>query len=77
MLPPRGGDIAKPLIELTKKKIPFKWMQECRDALNKLIKIVTSEPVLACPDLEKPFKLEVDTSAYAVGAILFQRDKNK
>ena len=52
-------------------------MQECRDALNKLIEIITSEPVLACPDLEKPFKLEVDTSAYAVGAILFQRDENK
>jgi hypothetical protein len=69
--------IAKPLTELTKKKVPFKWTQECRDALDKLIKIVTSEPVLACPDLEKPFELEVDTSAYAVGTILFQRDENK
>jgi hypothetical protein len=46
------------------------------DALEKLINIVTSEPVLACPDLDKPFELEVDASAYAVGAILFQRDEN-
>jgi len=47
------------------------------DALERLINIVTSEPVLACPDLDKPFELEVDASAYAVGAILFQRDENK
>ena len=33
--------------------------------------------MLACPDLEKPFELEVDASAYAVGTILFQRDENK
>ena len=52
-------------------------MQECRDAVDKLIKIVTSKPVLACLNLEKPFKLEVDASAYVVGAILFQRDENK
>jgi RNase H-like domain found in reverse transcriptase len=59
------------------KEKPFKWMQECTDALEKLINIVTSEPVLACLDLDKPFELEVDASAYAVGTILFQRDENK
>ena len=48
--------IAKLLTELTKKKTPFKWTQECTDALDKLIKIVTSKPVLACPDQNKPFE---------------------
>jgi RNase H-like domain found in reverse transcriptase len=52
-------------------------MQECTDALEKLINIITSEPVLACLDIDKPFKLEVDASAYEVGTKLFQRDKNK
>jgi RNase H-like domain found in reverse transcriptase len=64
-------------MELTKKEKPFKWMQECTDALEKLINIITSESVLACPDLDKSFELEVDALAYAVGAILFQRDENK
>jgi len=40
-----------------------------------LIQKVTTAPVLAYPDLERPFEMEVDTSAYAVGAILFQKDE--
>jgi len=66
--------IAKPLTKLTKK---ITWTQEYREALDKLIKIVTSELVLACQNLDKPFKLETDASAYAVGTILFQEDKNE
>jgi len=30
--------------------------------------------MLSYPDLERPFELEVDASAFAIGAILFQRD---
>src|ERR1700682_1264598 len=67
--------IAKPIVELTKKGMPFEWTEERRDALETLIQKVTSAPVLAFPDLERPFELEVDASAYAVGAILFQRDE--
>ena len=67
--------IAKPLTELTKKQVPFQWTEKCTEALDKLIKIVTSEPVLACPDLDKQFELEVDASNYAVGAVLFQKDE--
>jgi hypothetical protein len=39
-----------------------------------LIQKVTNTPVLAYPDLEQPFEMEVDASAYTVGAILFQKD---
>jgi hypothetical protein len=68
------AQIARPLTELTKKTKPFESTDECREALETLIQMVTSAPVLAFPDLERPFELEVDTSAFAVGAILFQRD---
>ena len=40
-----------------------------------LIEIATSEPVLKCPDPEKPFELEVDVSTFAVRAVLIQRDE--
>jgi hypothetical protein len=49
-------------------------MQKCTDALDKLIKRVTTEPVLWHPDPSKPYKLKVDTSAFALGSILYQRD---
>jgi len=66
--------IARPIVELTKKGTPFKWTEERRQALETLIQKVTTAPVLAYPDLERPFEMEVDASAYAVGAILFQKD---
>src|ERR1700755_1329095 len=67
--------IARPLHDLTKKDAPFFWTEECREALDKLIKAVTSEAVLYQPDFTKQFELEVDASLYAVGAVLFQRDE--
>ena len=46
--------------------------------LDKLINIVTSDPVLCQRDMTKPFELEVDASAFATGAILLQWDhRNK
>jgi len=71
---PGFAAIAKPIIELTKKGTPFEWTEERRQALETLIQKVTTAPVLAYPDLERPFEMEVDASAYAVGAILFQKD---
>jgi RNase H-like domain found in reverse transcriptase len=63
-------------MSLLKKGQTFKWTQECTDALNKLIDIVTSDLVLFRPDETKQFELEVDASQYAIGAILYQRDDN-
>jgi hypothetical protein len=68
---------AKPLDKLIKERTPFKWKQECTDTLNELVNIIASKLILACPDLSKPFKLEADASPYAIGMILFQRDKNQ
>ena len=68
--------IAKPLTNLLKKGVPFKWTQKCMNALDTLISIITSNPVLHCPDHDKQFELEVDTSQYVLGAILYQWDTN-
>ena len=67
--------IVRPLHDLTKKDVPFEWTQECTDALEQLIQAVTLEPVLYQPNFTKQFELEVDTSLFVVGAVLFQRDE--
>jgi hypothetical protein len=70
------AQLARPLTELTKKSVPFKWTEQCRQSLDKLIALVTSSPVLAYPDFSRQFEMEVDASAFAVGGILFQRDED-
>jgi hypothetical protein len=50
-----------PIMQLLKKDRKFEWMTECTVALNKLISIVTSDPVLHRPNYDLPFTLEVNT----------------
>ena len=52
-------------------------MKECESVLNNLIDIVTMELVLKCPDPEKPFELEVNTLAFAIGVVLLQQDETR
>jgi len=67
--------LAKPLNDLLKKGVKFIWTEECTTALNALIKQITEDPVLVAPNSDEPFELETDASAYAVGAVLFQKDE--
>jgi hypothetical protein len=63
-----------PLTDLTKKGQPnlVVWTEECEKAFVKLKELLTSEPILQLPDLEKPFVIQVDASDNAVGAVLLQ-----
>ena len=65
------GTMAKPLTNLTKKKIPFEWKDEQKEAFERLKEIVTSELVLREPNPERPFEVETDVSNVGRGAILF------
>ena len=67
--------IAAPLTCLTKKEVTFEWTNECTQAIQMLKKMLTEEPVLWQPMMDKPFFLEVDVSDYTTGAVLFQKDK--
>ena len=44
------------------------------DAFQELKQVVQKEPVLLQPDQKKPFKVEIDASNYAIGAVLMQKD---
>jgi hypothetical protein len=62
----------RPLTSLLKKDAVFKWTPKCYTSLDTLINIVTLSPILVAPDQDCQFKLEVDASQFAIGAILWQ-----
>jgi hypothetical protein len=66
------AQLAKPLMDLTRKGVVFKWEEHYTEALDKLIYIVTTAPVLRCLNPEQQFFLEVNASAFALGMVLFQ-----
>ncbi len=67
--------IARVLNELTKKGVQWEWTEEREEAFQKLKGLICAEPVLLMPRLEQPFELEVDTSNYAIGTTLNQKDE--
>ncbi len=62
--------IAQILNELMKKDIPWEWTEEREQVFNTLKKLICEEPILLMPKLEEPFEMEVDTSNFAIGAML-------
>ena len=64
--------VAHPLSQLTCKDVIWQWGTKEQEAFDTLKAWVTTEPILVQPDLAEQFTLEVDTSGYAVGAVLLQ-----
>ena len=69
---PQASYIACPLIQLTRKSVPFEWDTSCRNAFKHLKTLMCAKPILQQPDYTKAFFLATDTSAYSVGTILLQ-----
>jgi hypothetical protein len=68
--------IARPLNKLTRKETPWILEDRHQKAFEEVRNRVTSEPVLAQPQLDQQFKIEVDTSGFAFGAVLIQKGKD-
>jgi len=64
--------IAKPLTELTKKNRRFYWTEACQQSFDTLRRALIEAPILAFPDINKPYKLYTDASNYAIGSALVQ-----
>lgn len=54
---------------------PVEWTERHQDILERLVEALTSPPVMAYPDCEKPFVLHVDASEEGLGAVLYQRQE--
>ena len=70
--------IARPLVDLTRKEIPFHWGPEQEEAFEHLKTLVSSAPALRPIDYHcgRPIFLSVDTSIHGIGFILSQEDEH-
>jgi len=59
---------------LTKKDCTWNWGVEQQNAFETLKKAFTMAPVLRIPNDEDLFKLSTNTSDFATGAVLSQKD---
>ena len=85
---PGFAQTAAPLLKLTadisekgrKKNSTItseRWNGECQQAFDDLCTALTTAPVLAYPDLSKPFIVETDASDKGLGAVLSQKRDGK
>ncbi|WVZ64212.1 hypothetical protein U9M48_013772 [Paspalum notatum var. saurae] len=53
----------------------FAWSPKCEEAFGTLKKLLTSAPVLAQPDITKPFDVYCDASGNGLGCVLMQEGR--
>jgi hypothetical protein len=63
------------MTELLKKGEKFEWGQKYEDAFDTLRQHLTTAPVLAQPDNNKPFDVYCDASGTGLGCVLLQDNR--
>ena len=58
------------MTKLLKKGVKFVWDDKCDQAFQTLRKLLTSAPVLAQPDITRPFDVYCDASGTSLGCVL-------
>jgi hypothetical protein len=72
---PYFSKIVKPISELLKNDVKFDWSPKCNEAFEQLKTLLTTAPVLAQPDIEKPFDVYCDASGIGLGCVLMQEGR--
>ncbi|KAF8747082.1 Chromo (CHRromatin Organization MOdifier) domain [Rhizoctonia solani] len=68
--------MARPLHNLVKKDVPWRWDTREQEAFQGLKDAFTNAPVLCHANPSKPYFLETDASGAALGSILSQRQED-
>jgi transposase InsO family protein len=63
----------RPLFDLTRKDLQWKWTSLEQSAFDDIKGKITSAPILTSPDNSRPFRIEADSSDFATGAVLSQQ----
>ena len=72
---PRLTELAEPIRELVKEKVPFNWGPEHQESFAMLKKEIIRAPILAYYNPQKETVLQTDTSTKGLGACLLQDEK--
>ena len=64
--------LARPLHELTKKKVKFQWKLKEDNAFKAMKEKFVTKPNLIILDLMKPFEVQCDACGESLGAVLLQ-----
>ena len=66
------SDIVQPIVQLTRKDVPFNWTAICQRSFEALKTALCSAPMLSLPKPQGQYILDTDASAFAIGAVLSQ-----
>jgi hypothetical protein len=72
---PNFSKITNPITELLKKGNKYVWSDACDEAFKNLKKLLTTSPVLAQPDTDKPFDVYCDAFGTGLGGVLMQEGR--
>jgi hypothetical protein len=72
---PDFSKLVKPITSLLKNDTKFNWSSRCNEAFEQLKVLLTTAPVLAQPDIKKPFDVYCDTSGSGLGCVLMQEGR--
>jgi hypothetical protein len=67
--------LVKPITSLLKNGTKFNWSSRCIESFEQLKMLLTTAPVLAQPDIEKPFDVYCDVSGNGLGRVLMQEGR--
>ncbi|CAA7037685.1 unnamed protein product [Microthlaspi erraticum] len=67
--------MAQPMTKLTGKDVPFVWSAECEESFSQLKEMLTTTPVLALPEPQKPYMVYTDASGIGLGCVLMQEGR--
>ena len=69
---PIFSDTIRPLNELTKKNVPFKWTKQCQRSLDYAKQVITVNPISVYSDPDKQYYLFMNSSKHSWSGSLIQ-----
>lgn len=69
---PHSSTLLEPFHRLLRKNVPFRWTHECDISFDEVKRLLTSSPVMAIFDRDRPITTYTDASGVGIGAVLKQ-----